>query len=104
MRPSSRSLLTRDFYLFGTSLEPRLLPSNSIPGFGVQRTLDWSSPIDLVGEGLALPQVTHPSAAVKEFSDRHLRGAAGRIFANGSAAKGAVRDLGGVVSYASDDR
>ena len=66
------------------SLEPRLLPSNSIPGFGVQRTLDWTNPVDLVGQGMALPQVTRPSAAVKEFSGRHLRGAAGRIFANGS--------------------
>jgi hypothetical protein len=66
------------------SLEPRLLPKGSIPGFGVQRTLDWTNPIDLVGEGLALPQVTHPSAAVKEFSDRHLRGAAGRIFVQGA--------------------
>ena len=66
------------------SLEPRLLPKNSIPGFGVQRTLDWTNPVDLVGQGLALSQVTRPSTAVKEFSDRHLRGAAGRIFAQGS--------------------
>jgi hypothetical protein len=66
------------------SLEHRLPPSGSVPGFGVQRTLDWSNPIDLVGEGLALPQVTAPSAAVKEFSDRNLRGAAGRIFVQGS--------------------
>ena len=66
------------------SLEPRLLPAGSIPGFGVQRTLDWTNPVDLVGQGLALPQVTRPSVAVKEFNDRHLRGAAGRMFVGGS--------------------
>jgi hypothetical protein len=66
------------------SLQPRLLPVSAVPGFGLQRRLDWSDPVNLVGEGLALPQVTHPSAAVGEFNDAHFRGAAGEILTTGS--------------------
>jgi hypothetical protein len=66
------------------SLQPRLLPSNSIPGFGLQRTLDWSDPVNLVGEGLFLPQATHPSIALKEFKNAHLRGASGEVFTSGA--------------------
>jgi hypothetical protein len=55
-----------------------------VPGFGLQRTLDWSDPVNLVGEGLSLPQATHPSAAVKEFQDAHFEGAAGEVLANGA--------------------
>ena len=65
------------------SLRSHLLPSNSIPGFGLQRTLDWSDPVNLVGEGLFLPQATHPSTALKEFKDAHLRGASGQVFTTG---------------------
>jgi hypothetical protein len=68
-----------------TSLEPRLLPASSVPGFGLQRSLDWDDPVNLVGEGLALPQITHPSAAVEEFRQAHLRGAAGEVLSNGAA-------------------
>ena len=67
------------------SLQPRLLPAAEAPGFGLQRTLDWNDPVNLVGEGLALPQVTHPSAAVQEFEGAHLRGAAGEILVRGSS-------------------
>jgi hypothetical protein len=66
------------------SLKSRLLPASAVPGFGLQRTLDWDDPVNLVGEGLALPQVTHPSAGVKEFTDAHLKGAAGEVLSNGS--------------------
>jgi len=66
------------------SLRGRLLPVASAPGFGLQRTLDWSDPVNLVGEGLSLPQITHPSEAIKEFKDAHLRGGAGEVLANGS--------------------
>ena len=70
------------------SLQGRLLPVSAVPGFGLQRTLDWSDPVNLVGEGLAVPQVTHPSAAVKVFDDAHLRGASGEVLTNGSAFNG----------------
>jgi hypothetical protein len=30
------------------SLQGRLLPASALPGFGVQRTLDWSDPVNLV--------------------------------------------------------
>jgi hypothetical protein len=66
------------------SLDSRLPAGSSVPGFSLQRRLDWSDPVNLVGEGLALPQVTHPSAAVKEFTDAHFRGAAGEVLSNGS--------------------
>jgi hypothetical protein len=65
------------------SLQPRLLPSSDIPGFGLQRTLDWSDPVNLVGEGLFLPQKTRPSAAVKEFTGADFRGAAGEVLSSG---------------------
>jgi hypothetical protein len=67
-----------------SSLQGRLLPASAVPGFGVQRTLDWSDPVNLVGEGLSLPQATHPSVAVKEFDDAHLRGATGEVLVKGS--------------------
>ncbi len=68
-----------------SSLQPRLLPHSSVPGFGLQRTFDWSDPVNLVGEGLALPATTRPREAVDEFSGAHLRGAAGEMLAQGSA-------------------
>jgi len=67
-----------------TSLTPRLLPASAVPGFGLQRRLDWSDPVNLVGEGLFLPQATHPSTAVKEFQHAHLEGAAGEVLTNGA--------------------
>jgi hypothetical protein len=67
------------------SLQPRLLPASQVPGFGLQRTLDWSDPVNLVGEGLALPQITHPSEAVKQFDNAHFKGAAGEILTSGAA-------------------
>ncbi|MCW2971712.1 MAG: hypothetical protein JWO23_2839 [Solirubrobacterales bacterium] len=76
------------------SLRPRLLASSAVPGFGLQRTLDWSDPVDLVGEGLALPQVTHPSAAVKEFKDASFKGAAGEVLTNGTGPNGTEIRLG----------
>jgi hypothetical protein len=66
------------------SLRPRLLPSSSVPGFALQRTQDWSDPVNLVGEGLALPQRTRPSEAVKEFTGARFQGAAGEVLANGT--------------------
>jgi hypothetical protein len=65
------------------SLDPRLLPASSVPGFGRALTLDWSDPVNLVGEGVALPGFTHPSAGVKTFEDAHLKGAAGEVLTRG---------------------
>jgi len=67
-----------------TSLEPRLLPASALPGFSQARTLNWSDPVDLVGEGVALSGFTHPSAGVKMFRSAHLKGASGEILARGS--------------------
>lgn len=60
------------------SLKPRLLAS--IPGLQVQRPFDWKDPVDLVGEGLQLPQATHPSQAVAELRKNGYEGGAGIAF------------------------
>jgi hypothetical protein len=65
------------------SLKPRLLPASSVRGFGLQRTLDWSNPVNLAVEGFVLPQALHPSAAVQELETNHLKGAAGEILVSG---------------------
>jgi hypothetical protein len=77
-----------------TSLDPRLLPASFVPGFGLERTLDWSNPIDLVGEGVALPQITHPSAGVEEFKSAHLKGAAGEVLQRGGGLNGSEIHIG----------
>ncbi len=68
------------------SLTPRLLPLAAIPvpGFRQQRTFDWSDPIDLIGQGIPLPEATQPSSGVKAFEDAGFRGAAGERFAQGT--------------------
>jgi len=71
-------------HVSSASLQPRLLSGSSVPGFGLQRTFDWSDTVNLVGQGLALPAETRPSDAVKEFTDAHLRGASGEVLAKGS--------------------
>lgn len=66
------------------SLDPRLLPASAVPGFVLARRLDWSNPVDLVGEGVALAGFTHPSAGVTEFQSAHLKGAAGEVLSRGA--------------------
>src|SRR4051812_9388540 len=67
------------------SLKPRLLPVAFLPGFHQLRTFDWSDPVNLVGEGIFLPEATHPSHAVKEIRDAALRGSAGEDLNRGGA-------------------
>jgi hypothetical protein len=76
------------------SLQPRLLPASAAPGFGLQRRLDWSDLVNLVPEGVALPQVTHPSEAVKEFEDAHFKGGAGEVLVSGSSPEGTEVQVG----------
>jgi hypothetical protein len=76
------------------SLKPRLLPASAAAGLGLQRTLDWSNPVNLVGEGLALPQAVHPSEAVKEFESAHFEGAAGEVLVSGSSPEGTDVQVG----------
>jgi hypothetical protein len=83
------------------SLQSRLLPASSVPGFGLQRTLDWSDPINLVGQGLSLPQVTRPSVAVNEFKDAQLRGSAGEVLATGAGVN-ATEAVVGVARFKSE--
>ena len=85
-----------------SSLAPRLLPASAIPGFVQERTFDWSDPVNLVGEGIAIPQNTRPSDALKKFQKSHLEGAAGEVLRRG-AGLGATEVVVGVAKFKSDD-
>lgn len=65
-------------------MKSRLLPASELPGFKKQRTFDWSDPVDLIGEGVPLPEATHPSSGVKIFTDAGFRGAAGEHLTKGA--------------------
>jgi hypothetical protein len=67
-----------------SSLSSRLLPAAQVPGFDRQRTFDWSDPVNLVGEGVRLPEASHPSSGVKAFAHAGLRGAAGERLTRGA--------------------
>jgi hypothetical protein len=81
------------------SLKPRLLPASLTPGFQALRTLDWSDPVNLVGEGIFLPEATHPSEAVKEVRSAGFRGAAGEELNRGGATGDEIRN--GVMKFKS---
>jgi hypothetical protein len=76
------------------SLQPRLLPVSAVPGFGLQRRLDWSDPVNLVAEGMYLPQALHPSQAVKELEDNKFEGGSGEILATGGGAEATEARVG----------
>jgi hypothetical protein len=59
------------------SLDSRLAPASVAPGFHLERIFDWSDPVNLVGEGIRLPEATHPSQAVSEVNGSGFEGAAG---------------------------
>jgi hypothetical protein len=82
-----------------SSLKSRLFPASLTPGFRVLRTLDWSDPVNLAGEGFFLPEVTHPSEAVKEIRGAGFRGAAGEQLNRGGPTGDDVRT--GVVQFKS---
>jgi hypothetical protein len=82
-----------------SSLKPRLLPASLAPGFRVLRTLDWSDPVNLIGEGIFLPELTHPSEAVKEVRDAGFRGAVGEQLNRGGPNGDDIRT--GVVKFKS---
>jgi hypothetical protein len=82
------------------SLQPRLLAASSVPGFGLQRRLDWSDPVNLVVEGMYLPQALHPSQAVSELSGHGFQGGAGEVLVTGSSPEATEVRLG-VAKFAS---
>jgi hypothetical protein len=82
-----------------SSLKPRLLPASLTPGFQLLRTLDWSDPVNLVGEGIFLPEATHPSDAVKEIRSAGFRGAVGEDLNRGGATGDEIRN--GVLKFKS---
>jgi hypothetical protein len=82
-----------------SSLKPRLFPASLTPGFRVLRTLDWSDPVNLVAEGIFLPELTHPSEAVKEVRGAGFRGAVGEQLNRGGPTGDDIRT--GVVKFKS---
>lgn len=82
-----------------SSLKPRLLPAAGTPGFRVQRTLDWSDPVNLVGEGVFVPQSVRPAQALKAVKNG-LEGAAGEVLARGAPPEGS-EITNGVAKYES---
>ena len=82
-----------------SSLKSRLFPASLTPGFRQLRTFDWSDPVNLVGEGFFLPEVTHPSEAVKEVRDAGFRGAVGEDLNRGGPTGDEIRT--GVVKFKS---
>ena len=83
------------------SLQPRLLPGSDVPGFVVERKLDWSDPVNLVGEGLFLPEATRPSSAVREFTDAHFKGGAGQWLIRGRGGENEAEARLGVAQFQS---
>jgi hypothetical protein len=83
-----------------SSLKPLLLPASAAPGFHLLRTFDWGDPVNLVSEGFFLPEVTHPSDAVKEVRDADFRGAAGEQLNRGGPDGDDLRS--GVAEFKSD--
>jgi hypothetical protein len=81
------------------SLKQRLLPASLTPGFQALRTLDWSDPVNLVGEGIFLPEATHPADAVKQVKSAGLRGAAGEDLNKGGPTGDEIRN--GVIKFKS---
>src|SRR3954447_2751459 len=88
-----------DSNVSASSLKPRLLSASLAPGFHMLRTLDWSNPVNLVGEGIFLPELTHPSEAVNEVRDADFQGAAGEQLNRGGPTGDDIRT--GVVKFKS---
>jgi hypothetical protein len=88
-----------DSKVSASSLKPRLLPASLTPGFRVLRTFDWSDPVNLVSEGIFLPELTHPSDAVKEVRGADFQGSAGEQLNRGGPTGSDIRT--GVLKFKS---
>jgi hypothetical protein len=58
----------------------RLLPASELKPLVQDRVLAWDNPIDFVGQGIALPEGTPPSEAVKAMEDAGFSVGAGQQF------------------------
>jgi hypothetical protein len=67
-----------------SSIKGHLLPASVTPQFRVQRTLNWSDAVDVVGEGLALPEAVHPSSVVNWLKDNGYVGGRGEVLVKGA--------------------
>jgi hypothetical protein len=65
------------------SLNNRLLPVGSVPGFRLLRQFDWSNEINLAGEGIVTPEATHPADVVKAIRDAGFVGGSGEQLSQG---------------------
>jgi hypothetical protein len=83
-----------DSTVSASSLQPHLASATSVPGFKLERRLDWSDPVNLVSEGMFLPEATHPSQAVSEIKNAHFEGAAGEVLRQGSGFNATELNIG----------
>jgi hypothetical protein len=86
------------------SLKGHLPPAYDLAGFKVERELGWDNPIDLVAQGLPLPESTPPSRAVEVFEDAGFEAGAGErlVVAKGNEFEGPEAGVA-VVQLGSDD-
>jgi len=67
---------------------------SAVPGFRLQRTFDWADPVDLVGQGIRLPEITRPSSSVKVFKAAGMKGASGERLTQGKPPNEGVVTVG----------
>jgi len=85
-------------------LKKQLLPASQIPGYKVQRTLEWDDSVDAVVEGLFLPEETPPSRAVDVYEEAGFEAGAGErlVVKKGSPFEGPQATVE-VVAFGSDE-
>jgi hypothetical protein len=59
------------------TLKPDLPPASDYKGFRLERTFAWDNPIDVVVDGIPLPESTEHSVAVGRFEDAGFEAGAG---------------------------
>jgi hypothetical protein len=66
-----------------SSLKGRLMPASFVTGFSLQRTFDWKDPVNLLGEGLLLPEATRPADALAKVRKAGFKGGTGERLTRG---------------------
>jgi hypothetical protein len=66
-----------------SSLKGRLMPASFVTGFSLQRTFDWKDPVNLLGEGLLLPEATRPADVLAKVRKAGFEGGAGERLTRG---------------------
>jgi hypothetical protein len=75
-----------------------LIRASSVPGFRLQRTLLWDKPVDVVFEGLRLPESTHRSHVARFLEKQGFQAGAGQWLTDdrGALLRVAAIELGSI--------